>query len=102
MKKHQMYFDADRWFGDIQVRSISPAARGLLADMAALMNRDRMLVSPGNKSFSSTQIARLGGHGDETCIILLEELHQAELIKVEDTGYSVAPGIFDFPKRRKQ
>ncbi len=102
-KTRTLNFDADTWHGHISIRSLSLEARGLLTDMASIMNANNELVFVTGDKITSANLANFAGIDVESALAILEELKATGAIEIADDGLMhVSKGIFAHkPKRGK-
>lgn len=79
-------FDAETWHGHISIRALSIEARGLLTDMASIMDHQNNLRFVTGDHITSANLANFAGIDVETVLALLEELKSTGMVKIAEDG----------------
>ena len=85
-RNRTLNFDAERWHGHISIRALSLEARGLLADMASIMDGKNELRFVTGDHITSANLANFAGIDVETALAIIEELNATGAIEVNETG----------------
>lgn len=82
-RNRTLNFDAELWHGHISIRALSLAARGLLTDMASIMDRNNELRFVTGDHITSANIANFSGIDVETVLNIIEELKATGAIEID-------------------